>query len=125
MKNIQTRKHQSTQMMERAPSSSDNYDQIFLSKDISHLRRSVPSQVTTGRLQQHNIVRIRAGPTSYFTSSIIRGSPLSSFRIFFNKPTLKNILKCTTSEAHRVNGNNSWTVTLDKLEKLLSFSGLI
>ena len=106
-------------MMKRAQSSSDNDDQILLSKNRSQLRRSVPSQVTTGRPQQHNIVRIRVGPTSYFTSSIIRGSPLSSFRIFFNEPTLKNILKCTTSEAHRVTGNKSWTVTLDELEKLM------
>ena len=105
----------------RARSSSDNDEQILLSKDKSHWRRSVPSQVTTGRLQQHNIVRIRAGPTSYFTSSIISGSPLSSFRIFFNEPTLKNILKCTTSEAHRVTGNNSWTITLDELDKLMGF----
>ena len=120
MTNIQTRKHQSTQMMERARSSSDNNEQILLSKDRSHWRRSVPSQVTTGRTQQHIIVRIRAGPTSYFTSSIIRGIPLSSFYIFFNGPTLKNILKCTTSEAHRVTGNNSWTVTLDELDKLMA-----
>ena len=119
MTNIQTRKHQSTQMMERARSSSDNYDQILLSKGRSPLWRSVSSQVTTGQLQQHNIVKIRAGPTSYFTFSIIRGIPLSSFRIFFNEPMLKNILKCTTSEAHRVIGNNSWTVTLDELDKLM------
>ena len=119
MTNIQTRKHQLTQIMERARSSSDNDDQILLSKDRSHWRRSVPSQVTTGRLQQHNIVRIHAGPTSYFTSSIIHGIPLSMFRIFFNKPTLKNILKLTTSGAHRVIGNNSWTVTLDELDKLM------
>ena len=100
----------------RARSSSDNDEQILLSKDRSHWRRSVPSQVTTGRLQQHSIVRIRAGPT-YFPSSIICGIPLSSFRVFFNEPTLKNILKCTTSEAYRVTGNNSWTVTLDELDK--------
>ena len=116
---MQTRKHHSTQMMERARSSSDNNDQILLSKDRSHLRRSVPSQVTTGRLQQHITVRIRAGPTSYFTSSILRGIPLSSFRIFFNESTLKNIMKCTISVAHRVTGNNSWTVTLDELDKLM------
>ena len=103
----------------RARSSSDNNEQIFLSKDRSHLRRSVSSQVTTGQLQQHNIVRIRAGPTSYFTFNIIRGIPLSSFCIFFNEPTLKNILKCTTSEAHRVTGNTNWTITLDTLDKLM------
>ena len=103
----------------RAQRSSDNDEQIILSKDRSHWRRSVPSQVTAGRLQQHNIVRIRAGPTSYFTSSIICGIPLSSFRIFYNEPMLKNILKCTTSEANRATGNNSWTVTLDELDKLM------
>ena len=108
-------------MMERAQSS-DNDDQIALSKDRSHWRRSVPSQFTTGRLQQHNIVRIRAGPTLYFTFSIIHGIPLSSFHILFNEPTLKNILKCTTSEAHRVTGNNSWTVTLDELDKLMGLT---
>ena len=91
----------------RAQNSSDNDEQIFLSEDGSHWRRSVPSQVTAGQLQQHNIVRSNAGPTSYFTSSIIRGSPISSFRILFNEPMLRNIQKCTTSEAHRVTGNNS------------------
>ena len=85
-------------------------------------RRSVPSQATAGRLQKQNIVRIRAGPTSYFTSSIIHGSPLFSSHILFNEPMLRNTQKCTTSEAHRATGNNSWTVTLDELDK---FIGLI
>ena len=52
----------------RARSSSDNEEQILLSKDRSHWRRSVSSQVITGRLQQHNIVRIRAGPTVHHIS---------------------------------------------------------
>ena len=103
----------------RARSSSDNDEQILLSKSRSHWRRSVPSQVTTGRLQQPNIVRIRAGSTSYSTSSIIRSSPLSLFRILFNEPIQRNIQKCTTSEAHRATGNNCWTFTLDVLDKLV------
>ena len=101
----------------RARNSNDNDEQILLSEDRSHWRRSVPSQVTEGQLQQHNIVRSNAGPTSYFTSSIIRGSPLSSFRILFNEPMLRNIQKRTISEAHCVTGNNSWTVTLDEMDK--------
>ena len=88
----------------RARSSSDNDEHILLNKADPTGGAQFPP---AGRLQQHNIVRIHAGPTSYFTSSIIRGIPLSSFRIFFNEPTLKNILKCTTSEAHRVTGKNS------------------
>ena len=126
MTNIQTRKHTyinpNTDDGARSQSSSDNDEQTLLSKNGSHWRRSVPSQVTAARLQQHNIVRIRAGPTSYSTSRIIRGSPLSSFHILFNKPMLRNIQKCTIAEAHRAPGNNNWTVALNELDK---FVGLI
>ena len=98
-----------------AQSSSNNDEQTLLSKDGSDRRRSVPFQVTAERQQQHNIVRIRAGPTSYSTSRIIRDIPLSSYRILL----LRNIQKCTTSEAHRATENNSRTVTLDELDKLM------
>ena len=100
----------------RAQSSSDDDEQTLLGKDGSHWRRSVPSQVTAGRLQQHNIVKICAGPISYSTSHIIH--LFSLFRILFNELMLKNIQKCTTADAHRAIGNNSWTVTLDELDKL-------
>ena len=63
----------------RAESSNDNDEQILLGKDGPHWQCSVPSQVTAGELQQHNIVIICAGPTSYSTSRIIR--PLSLFHI--------------------------------------------
>ena len=95
-------------------SSSDNNEQILLSKDRSHWRCSVSSQVTARRLQQHNIVRIRAGPKSYFTSSIIRGSPH-----LFQRVHAKEYSEGITSEAHRVIGNNTWTVTLDEQDKLM------
>ena len=49
----------------RARRSSDNDEQTLFGKDGSHWRRSVSSQVTAGRLQPHNIVRIRAGPTFF------------------------------------------------------------
>ena len=44
----------------RAQSSGDNNEQILLSKDRCHWRRSVPSKVTAGQLQQQNIVRSNA-----------------------------------------------------------------
>ena len=77
-----------------ARSNSDNDEQTLLGKDRSHWPRSVSSQVTAGQLQQHDIIRIRAGPTSYSTSRIKRGSSLSSFHILFNDPMLRNIQKC-------------------------------
>ena len=103
----------------RAQSSSDYNEQTLLGKDGSHWRLSVSSQVTAGQLQKHNIVRICARPTSYSTSRIVRGSPLSSFRILFNKLMLSNIQKYTTVEAHHATGNNSWTVALDELHKFV------
>ena len=74
--------HINTDNGARARSSSDDIEKNPLSKDGFYWRRSVSFQVTAGRLQQNNIVRIRTGPTSYSTYSIIRGSPLSLFRIF-------------------------------------------
>ena len=75
----------------RARGSNDNDEQTLLGKNGFHWRRSVSTKVIAGRLQQQDIVRIPAGPTSYSTSRIIRGNPLSSFRIFFNEPMVKNI----------------------------------
>ena len=81
----------------RPRSSSDNDEQTLYGKYGSHGRRSVPSQVTAGRLQQHNIVGIHAGSISHSTSRIIHSSPLYSFRILFNKPMLRNIQKRTAA----------------------------
>ena len=61
----------------RAQTSSDNDDQTLLSKYGSHWQRSVSFQVTAGRLQQHYIVRIRAGSTPYSTFRIIHCNPFS------------------------------------------------
>ena len=63
----------------RAQSSSDNDEQTLLGKDTSHWRRSVPSQVTTARLQQHNIVRIHAGSASYSTYAVVLFLPSTFF----------------------------------------------
>ena len=51
----------------RARSSCDNDEQTLLSKHGPHWRHLVPSQITAGRLEQHNIVRIRIGPTCFST----------------------------------------------------------
>ena len=59
------------------------------------------------------------GLISHSTFSIICGSSLSSFRILFNEPILRNIQTCTTAEAHRATENSSWTVTLDELDKFV------
>ena len=77
-------------------------------------------QVTAGRLQEQNIVRIHAGSISYSTSRIISRSPFFSFRIIFNESMLKNIQKCITGE--HIMLLEAAAVKLDELEK---FAGLI
>ena len=48
-------------------------------------------------------------------------TPLSSFRILFNKSMLKNIHKCTITEAQPVTGDPNLRILLDELEKFLGF----
>ena len=100
----------------------DNNTPVIQSRDGSFWQTSTPSQVAVGRRQQQNVVKVRAGPTSYATCRVIDGSPLSSFRLLFNEPMLRHIQKCTIAEAQRVTNDTKWTVTLDKLDK---FIGLV
>ena len=74
-------------------------EQIFRGKDGSCWLASAPNQAVSGRLKQQNIMRSRPRPTAYASSRIIFDSPLSSFRILFNEPMLRNIQKCTIAEA--------------------------
>ena len=100
----------------------DNNTPVIQSRDGSFWQTSTPSQVAVGRRQQQNVVKVRAGPTSYATCRVIDGSPLSSFRLLFNEPMLRHIQKCTIAEAQRVTNDTKWTVTLDELDK---FIGLV
>ena len=94
-------------------------EQIFRGKDGSCWQALAPNQAISGRLQQQNIMRIQPCPTSYAASCIISDRLLSSFRILFNKPMLRNTRKCTIAEAQRVMGDLNWRISLDELEKFL------
>ena len=59
----------------------------------SKWRKIAASSAAQGRLQSHNILLFQPGPTSYSTSRIGTDSPVSSFRILFNEPMLRNIKK--------------------------------
>ena len=94
-------------------------EHIFQGKDGSCWLALAPNQAIGGRLQQQNIMRIQPGSTAYAASRIIFDSPLSFFRILFNKPMLRNIQKCNIAEAQRVTGDPKWRISLDELEKFL------
>ena len=75
-----------------------------------------------GRLQRKNIRSFKPGPTACATSIITESSPLSLFRVLFDKAILRNIRKWIVAEAHCVSGRMNWNMTLDELEK---FIGLV
>ena len=79
--------------------------QHFIRKDGSSWRKLSTFQVQRGRLQQQNVVNVRPGPTAIATNRVIEGSPSSSFRIIFSVAMLRNVQKCTISEAQRVTGD--------------------
>ena len=76
------------------------------------------TQEAAGRIQQQNVDKFCEGPTS----SIIYGSPLSSFAVLFNESMLRHMQKCTIAAAQRVTDDFKWSVTLDEIKKLLDLS---
>ena len=101
---------------------SDDEMQDFIGKDGSLWQKLSTFQVQRGRLQQKNVVNIRSGPTAFAATRVVKRRPSSYFRIMFSEVMLRNIQKCTISEAQRVPGNANWMVTLEELDK---FIGLI
>ena len=51
----------------------------------------ISSGTTCGQTSLHNIMRLTPGPTSYASSRIVTGSPLSAWRILFDEAILRNI----------------------------------
>jgi len=97
----------------------DDGVQDFIGKDGSSWRKLSAFQVQRGELlQQQIVVNVRPGPTAFATNHVIEGSPSSSFRIIFSEAILRNIQKCTISEAQRVTGDVTWNVTLHELDSL-------
>ena len=101
MTNIQTRKYQSTQIMVRALEAAVITIKKFLSKGGSHWRQNPCRTYIIFHIQHHT------QQSSFFV------------RHPFQPAHPEEYSKGTTSEAHRVTGNNSWTVTLDELDKVM------
>jgi hypothetical protein len=73
---------------------------------------------STGRLKNLNIMRVTPGPTSFATSRIKKGSPLSAWRTVFDETMLRHITACTIAEAHRQLGNGEWQVSTCSVFKI-------
>jgi len=70
-------------------------------------------------------MRIPSGLTDYATSHIISDSLLSSFRMLFNEPALRNTQKSAIVDDQRGLSYPNWRISLDELDKflLMSFPG--
>ncbi|XP_072377221.1 uncharacterized protein [Diabrotica undecimpunctata] len=77
--------------------------------------RSVP-----GRRAQHNIYREESGPTSYAKRNVRNNCVVSAWHLIINDSMLRHIKECTIAEAHQCLKNDTWTITLEKLEAVLA-----
>ena len=115
---MQKKKQQLTQMMVRVL----HMEVIMMDRDGSPWPRLNPSNITSGKLPQKNVVTILAGATSFFASRVIRDSSLSSFHIQFTEPVPSNILKCIIAVVN-CTSKNIWTFELIEAEKFVGLIG--
>jgi hypothetical protein len=73
-----------------------------------------------GRRQQHNVVKEKAGLTSYASHRIKEGSALSAFRLIIDEPMIRHIRTCTEAEARRQLNDDAWSVTADELDAFIA-----
>ena len=92
---------------------------LIQGRDGSRWRKIAVSSASQGRLQSHNILRFQPGPTSYSFCHVDTDSPVSSFRVLFDEPMLRNIRKCTVEEGRRQTGDQTWNVSLQELDKFI------
>lgn len=71
---------------------------------------------TAGRCSSQNIMRVQPGPTSYATSRISTGSPLSAWKLLIDEPMVRHICRCTNEEASRQRSSEEWKVSPTDLE---------
>ena len=94
---------------------------LIQARDGSKWRKIAVSSAAQARLQSHNILRFQPGPTLYSTNRVDTDSLVSSFRILFDKPMLRNIKKCTVEEERRRTGDQTWGMSLHDLDKLMGW----
>ncbi|GFY17675.1 hypothetical protein TNCV_1074101 [Trichonephila clavipes] len=59
-------------------------------------------------------------PTSYEDRNIENSYAISSWRLLIYELMFRHIKNCTEEEAHRQQGKNEWSTTLDKLNSFIS-----
>jgi hypothetical protein len=74
---------------------------------------------TPGRFRAHNVLKEKAGPTS-FANRNIGGNEASSWRLLISESILKHIQKCTIEEAHIQLKSDTWSVSKEELDAFIA-----
>lgn len=98
-------------------SSSDDESQKYASRSGQvWIRASNESDV--GRAPSQNIFRANAGITTKTRATVSEDSKKSAFSLLIDEKMLRNIRRCTETEASRVLGK-TWILTLEELETFI------
>lgn len=80
----------------------------------------VSDTLSSGRRQQHHVLREVPGPSSFAIRNITAGNFTSAWRLFINEKILRFIKLCTEAEAHRRLQNSNWNISLEELDAFIS-----
>jgi hypothetical protein len=79
-----------------------------------------PDIHTQGCCAQQNVLKEVHGPTQYAKRNISEDSVASARCLFTDKSIQLHIRKCPETETHTVLQDNSWSITLHKLEEFIA-----
>ncbi|XP_073672219.1 uncharacterized protein [Paramisgurnus dabryanus] len=110
----------------RAPSPPLDDEAILLNPPSADIQTAKDGTVWTviqcsenrGRLQSQNVMTEAAGPTPYAKRNI--EDDLTAFLCLVEDGMLKHIRDCTIAEAHRVEEDSSWDITVDELKGFIA-----
>ena len=78
------------------------------------------SDSSVGRCSQQNILRETSGPTPYAKRNVFAGNTVSAWRLLIDDFILKQIAKCTITEAHRQLQDEKFAPTIEELETFIA-----
>lgn len=65
----------------------------------------------TGRFNAQNVLKDIPGPTSYAKRQVIKGNMMSAFSLFIDTSIIRDIKKCSETEARTKLKNDSWSIS--------------
>ena len=112
----------STSSLQSESESDEEDGAVLTAKNGTKWKKVQVGGQSTGRLACHNILKEYPGSLSYTRRNIKARSPVSAWVLFIDKFILKQIHKCTITEAHRQTKNEEFYL---KNNELLAFIAVV